>query len=137
MFSATFEFKGVELESGVSNQASGNTETFKGALNRAKDAQSKITNARYRVGIKGGIEKVNNEVEAFAWVVVISENITGKARTSTFFLPQKLVELIEAGMEMGKASDILFNKTNSKHKGGTIGVLTEDVITRTGYYQKL
>ena len=38
------------------------------------------------------------------------------------------------GMELGDADDAVFNDTNSKQKGGTVGKLTHGAIDRTAYY---
>jgi len=58
----------------------------------------------------------------------------GKGKTGSFFLPQKVAELVRQGMELGEADDIVFGKKNSKQANGAIGILTDDVITRTTYY---
>ncbi|PIP67307.1 MAG: inositol monophosphatase, partial [Parcubacteria group bacterium CG22_combo_CG10-13_8_21_14_all_41_9] len=46
------------------------------------------------VGIEGGIEKMNDEMQAFAWVAIKSKIKTGKSKTGTFFLPVRIVKLI-------------------------------------------
>jgi len=75
-------------------------------------------------------------MEAFAWVYILSKHgKSGKGRTGTFFLPQKMSELIKQGKEMGEADDIIFNTNNSKQKDGTVGALTNNLITRTDYYE--
>ena len=74
-------------------------------------------------------------MEAFAWVVIISEGRVGKAQTSTFQLPQKIVSLIENGVELGHADDIVFRRSNSKQGNGAVGILTNDVIDRVEYYR--
>ncbi|MEQ8470049.1 MAG: inosine/xanthosine triphosphatase [Marinoscillum sp.] len=71
---------------------------------------------------------------AFAWRVVISNERIGKSRTSTFYLPPKVVELIHDGVELGHANDQVFGEKSSKHKGGAVGSLTGGVLGRTEYY---
>jgi len=74
-------------------------------------------------------------MEAFAWVCIISrDGKIGKAKSGVFFLPKKVVGLIKEGKELGEANDIVFKEENSKQKGGAIGILTEGLIDRTGYY---
>ncbi|MFC2136332.1 inosine/xanthosine triphosphatase [Bacteroidota bacterium] len=131
-----FEFEGVSAESGVSDQPLSSDETFTGAKNRAERICKKIVDADFWVGIERGLEKVNEDLEVFAWVVIKSEERLGKARTSTFFLPKKIAELIDQGKELGDADDIVFGHTNSKQKNGAIGILTGDIITRTSYYKE-
>jgi len=82
------------------------------------------------------LREINGEMEAFAWIVVKSKSgIIGKGKTGSFFLPKKMVELVKAGKELGEADDIVFGKVNSKQANGTVGNLTNDVITRTSYYE--
>jgi non-canonical (house-cleaning) NTP pyrophosphatase len=102
-----FEFIGISTPSGVADQPFSNSETFLGA---------------------------QNEMEAFAWVFIISKDKRGKARTGTFFLPNEVVNLVKEGKELGDADDIVFNRRNSKQESGAVGILTGDVIDRTKYY---
>lgn len=112
-------------------------ETLTGAKNRVKNAIAQIPNADYYVGIEGGLETKDKEMEAFAWIYIQSKDGTaGKGRTGTFFLPQNIVELINEGKELGEADDIVFNQTNSKQKGGTIGTLTHGVLDRAECYKQ-
>jgi non-canonical (house-cleaning) NTP pyrophosphatase len=37
-------------------------------------------------------------------------------------------------MELGEADDVVFGRANSKQANGSIGLLTDDTITRTSYY---
>ena len=50
------------------------------------------------------------------------------------FLPPKIVKLINEGLELGDADDIVFNKSNSKQENGAVGLLTNNIINRTSYY---
>ena len=61
----------------------------------------------------------------------------GLAKTATFALPNKIVQLMKGNppMELGDADDKVFSDINSKQKGGTIGKLTKGLIDRTAYYQ--
>jgi inosine/xanthosine triphosphatase len=129
-----FEFIGVSTPSGVADQPISNSETFLGAKNRANTIFGKFKDADFHVGIEGGIEQFENEMEAFAWIFILSKDKYGKARTGTFFLPNEVVNLIKEGKELGDADDIVFNRRNSKQESGAVGILTGDVIDRTKYY---
>ena len=129
-----FEFVGLSVPSGVSDQPMSDEETFIGAENRTNKAIEISNDADFYVGIEGGIEIVKEEMQAFAWIVIKSADRTGKSRTSTFVLPKKVNELVKKGEELGVANDIIFNKNNSKQKSGAVGILTNDVINRTSYY---
>jgi inosine/xanthosine triphosphatase len=130
----TFEIEGISVPSNVSDQPIGCEETFTGAMNRAKGAQQKIVNADYWVGIEGGNIAENGEMEVMAWIIVLSKERVGKARTAGFFLPPKIVELVNEGHELGHADDIVFGVANSKQNMGSSGLLTNNVMTRIRFY---
>lgn len=133
-----FEFESVSVPSDVSEQPIGNQEIMSGAQNRAINACVAIPDADYWVGIEGGIERSNKGMCTFSWVVIRTNNndIVGKAKTGTFFLPQKIAELIDSGKELGEAGNIVFEQTNLKQKGGAVGLLTNDVVDRTKFYSE-
>ncbi len=136
MFPAeTFLLDGVSVLSGVSDQPMSDAETLEGAWNRAHRAASAAPDTDFWIGIEGGVEDKAGELEAFAWVVIKSrEGKIGKGRSSAFFLPQKVAELIRQGKELGEADDIVFARTNSKQENGAVGLLTRNAIDRTHYY---
>jgi inosine/xanthosine triphosphatase len=129
-----FFINSVISPSGVSNQPLSNLETLQGALNRSEQAFANHPDADFWVGIEGGVESLNGELAAFAWVVVRNRDGVGKSRTGTFFLPPAVAKLIEQGKELGEADDIVFGRTNSKSENGAIGLLTGDVIDRAELY---
>ena len=130
-----FEFEGVAVPSGVSDQPMTDAETFQGAYNRARNAREAQPTAHYWVGIEGGIESRKDEMNAFAWVVILTKTQMGKARTAAFQLPPRIVELINEGVELGHADDLVFKRQNSKQKNGAVGILTHDLIDRVAYYE--
>lgn len=131
-----FEFTGMSVESGVSDQPMSDEETLKGAVNRAENASRINPDADYWVGIEGGLEEVRDEMETFAWIVIKGKNgKIGKGKTGSFFLPQKVTKLVKQGKELGEADDIVFGMKNSKQANGAVGILTKDVLTRTSFYE--
>jgi inosine/xanthosine triphosphatase len=74
-------------------------------------------------------------MEAFAWIVVNGNNLSGKAQTSTFQLPPRIVDLINQGVELGHADDMVFKRKNSKQGNGAVGILTHNIIDRVEYYR--
>jgi inosine/xanthosine triphosphatase len=57
------------------------------------------------------------------------------AKTSTFRLPPAVAQLIvNQGLELGAADDAVFGRQNSKHGIGTVGLVTNHLITREQYY---
>ena len=101
-------------------------ETKNGAKNRAK--QLKKTAADFYVGIEGGCSYEDNNLFAFAWVVTVSKEKTGYGKTSLFQLPKEIQNLIEQGIELGEADDLIFNRKNSKEKDGAVGILTGSLV---------
>ena len=158
-----FVFSGMSVASGVSDQPITQAETLQGALNRATRAAEAEPTADFTVGIEGGIEdeqKNQNVTEkdtnsakgakaainanaqdthamrVFAWIVVKGQGRLGKAQTGVFYLPEEVAMLVRAGMELGDADDQVFGQTNSKQANGSIGLLTNDALTRTDYYMQ-
>ncbi|RQV99292.1 DUF84 family protein, partial [bacterium] len=111
------------------------SEVIKGAETRANNVKTESPNADYWVGIEGGIEDTEFGMTAFAWIVIMSEKKIGRGRTGTFFLPEKVAQLVRQGKELGEANDIVFNRSNSKQNDGAIGLLTGNVIDRTKLYE--
>lgn len=130
----TFEVVGMAAPSEVPDQPRTDAETYSGAFNRANNL-SKIIDADYFVGLESGIQEKEGEFEAFAWAVVKSrDGKYGKGRSATFFLPSAVATHIRNGMELGKASDLVFNESEVNKKQGTVGVLTNNVIDRTRFH---
>lgn len=132
----TFHVVGVEVASGVSDQPVGDAETLQGAINRVIAAQQQHPQADYWAGLEGGVADINGEMAAFAWVVVRNHLLEGKARTGAFFLPPAVKTLVDDGIELGKADDRVFGTSDSKTKGGAIGLLTGDVLDRAQLYEQ-
>ncbi|TVP52762.1 MAG: inosine/xanthosine triphosphatase [Mongoliibacter sp.] len=134
---ASFLVEGLNVDAGISKQPTGDNETLKGATNRAVNSKAIFPEADYWVGIEGGVDTINGEMHAFAWVVIINrEGKVGKAKTACFILPEAISQLIEGGMELGEADDKVFQRENSKQESGAVGILTQGAIDRKEYYQQ-
>lgn len=132
----TFKVEGISVKSEVADQPMSDEETLLGATNRVNNVSELVPKADYWVGIEGGLREIKGEMEAFAWIVVKSnDGKIGKGKTGSFFLPKRMVELVKTGKELGEADDIVFGKVNSKQANGTVGNLTNDVLTRITYYE--
>lgn len=130
-----FEFAGFSIESGVPDQPVGDEETLKGARNRLENLKKQVPEADYFVAMEGGLIPDGDSFYATAWFIAENkEGVQGKARAATFDVPPAISKLIHEGMELGTASDHVFDEKDSKRKEGTIGLLTGNVITRTSYY---
>ena len=131
------EFVGIPAESNVSDQPKSDEETLRGAKNRALNAQKIEPEADFWVGQEGGVEDIDHGLSAFAWIAILSKD--GRmsiAKTGTWFLPDKIANLIREGHEMGTADDMVFGETNSKQNHGGIGLMTGNVITRKLFYEQ-
>jgi inosine/xanthosine triphosphatase len=135
--SEQFEARGISVPSGVSAQPMNSAETLQGALQRVEAARQTMPDADYWIGIEGGCEDSADGMTVFAWIAALDgTGKIGKSRTATFFLPQEVSELVRQGMELGDADDAVFGRKNSKQQNGSVGLLTEDVITRLTYYEQ-
>lgn len=132
---AEFDFETVSVDSGVGHQPMTETETLRGAENRARAASEAVTEADYWVGIEGGIEDLADGMLAYAWIVILGDGPTGRGRTGGFLLPDAVAQLVREGKELGDANDIVFGRENSKQQEGAIGLLTGKVMDRTGLYE--
>lgn len=131
-----FTFEGVAVDSGVNDQPIGRDETLTGAHNRVDSVVSKVPDADYWVGLEGGVQKYNDDMEATAWIVVRdASGRVGHGQTGSFVLPKEITNHINQGKELGTATDIVFSKTNTKQAGGTIAELTNGLINRTIHYE--
>lgn len=135
-----FPGQGIEVmttavASGVSDQPHSDAETRRGARNRARNARAALPDASYWVGLEGGIEIIDEQLMAFAWMAVLGPGERfGEARTVTLPLPPGVKQLVDGGLELGEANDRVFGTVNSKHEGGAFGLLTGGMYTREGVY---
>jgi len=132
-----FNFSGIDVLSGVSAQPQSDAETLQGARQRAVNAQEQEPGADFWVGVEGGVDGLPGKSEtllAFAWVVVLSAEQRGCARTGAFELPAPVAELVSGGTEVGEADDQVFGTQGSKQHNGAVGLLTQDTLTRDGFY---
>ncbi|MDY6867609.1 MAG: inosine/xanthosine triphosphatase [Chloroflexota bacterium] len=131
-----FTIRQGSVSSGVSNQPMTDRDTLIGAANRAKNARRSYPDGDLWVGVEGGCDYLEGEMVAFAWIMILSEENSGSARTALFRLPGEVQKLVESGLELGDADDKIFGRENSKQKSGAVGILTGDVVTRTRLYEQ-
>lgn len=132
---ADLQMSSISVESGVSDQPTSDEETRRGAKNRAANARDISPDADFWVGLEGGIEVVEEQLIAFAWMAVLGSNgQLSSARSATLPLPPSVWKLIDAGLELGEANDRVFATANSKQGGGAYGLLTDGLYTRESVY---
>lgn len=125
-------FEGVSVESGVAEQPMSCFETKQGALNRVHNAKTQVPNAEYYVGLEAGIEGNST----FAWMIIDNNKQVGESRSSSLPLPPAVIAAVNQGKELGDVMDEQFNTNNIKQKGGAIGLLTNNLLTRSSVYQQ-
>ena len=134
-YDTTISVLGHNVESGVPDQPIGYEETKSGAENRIKNLKNR--DADFYIGIEGGCVYVEKKLFAFAWVLTEDRfGYVGSGKTSMFQLPKKIQKLIDKGVELGEADDLIFKRNESKKKNGAVGILTNNLIDRTKYYEE-
>lgn len=126
----------MKIDSGVSNQPMDRDETIKGALNRAIAAQD-FASSQFGIGLESGIERVYQQVYCLSeyCCIVSSYGIVSFGGGTTIPLPNKVVEMIKLGVELGEIMDILTGMKNTKSNLGATGILTNHLINRQISYQ--
>jgi inosine/xanthosine triphosphatase len=129
-----FEFVAIKSDSGVSDQPI-NDDTLKGALNRLRFIKTKYPEADYWISQEGGLYTEDNRYFNRAWIAVSDQTgYIAKASTASFYLPTKITEYINQGLELGDANDKFFSSINSKQGMGAVGHLTDGILDRENYY---
>ncbi len=120
----------VDVDSGVSAMPMSDEETRQGALKRARAALA-ATDAELALGLEGGITQLPEGWFVCGWVVAIDrQGRMGFGSTGRFPLPPALLEAIQAGQELGPATDALSGQRDTRQGPGTVGILTDGLITR-------
>jgi inosine/xanthosine triphosphatase len=136
-FNKSFLVEGINASSGVPEQPKGNRETLLGAKNRAFNSREIFPEANFWVGIEGGVDEDEKGMFAFAWIFIVdNRGKTSQSKTGTFYIPTAVANLVNEGMELGKADDLVFNQDNSKQQGGSVGILTHGIVDRSEYYRQ-
>jgi inosine/xanthosine triphosphatase len=131
---SVFEFYPVIVSSGVSDQPMTDAETLLGAKNRAEAARIARPEADFWAGLEGGAEAYEGRLSTFAWIYIIGPDGCGKCRSATHELPDEISRLVAGGMELGDADDLFYQRKNSKQLNGSVGLLTNNLFTRTSLY---
>ncbi|WP_339062157.1 inosine/xanthosine triphosphatase [Tepidibacillus marianensis] len=132
------ELVGFDVPSGVSEQPFSDEETIRGAMNRAKAVMENLKdiNLDYAVGLEGGVVETPYGFFLCNWGAVMNPagelGIGGGQRVQ---LPEIIVKGLQNGKELGDLIDPITGKDNVRKKEGTIGVLTQNHITRSAMFK--
>ncbi|MDD4467266.1 MAG: inosine/xanthosine triphosphatase [Candidatus Pacebacteria bacterium] len=125
------EILGVKTNSGVSNQPMTKKEAIKGALNRAKQSLEN-SNADMGVGLEGFVYQGDFGMFLSGWAVVVDrKGKIGIGGGGDVLLPEKVASEIRKGKELGFVMDKFIGEHNTKEKQGTVGILTNNLVSRT------
>ena len=129
------EVTGVNVDSAAGDQPDSDIATRQGARTRALNSRQAVPDADFWVGLEGGVEIIDGQLMAFAWMAVQGRvGDVSEARSTTLPLPPAVKELVAGGMELGEANDRVFSTVNSKQGGGAYGLLTDGLYTRESIY---
>lgn len=130
-----FEFYGIGVPSGVSDQPLTDEETLIGARNRVAAIKQEVDQADFWVGVEGGVQLMDSGIyEAFGWMVIADNEQESISRSASFSLSKPMTEKLQNGMELGPLMDKIFKESMIKHKGGAVGMLTNGVVSRKALY---
>jgi inosine/xanthosine triphosphatase len=129
---------GMHAPSLVADQPMTEAETKLGAINRAQfcQANAKIVDqhADFYVAMEGGVDQFDQSPATFAYMAIIHNDTLSVGRSANLPLPLSIFNALQAGEELGKVMDRVFNTHNIKQKGGAIGLLTRGLATRESIY---
>ncbi len=120
----------LKVESGVSTTPFGEDQIVQGALNRARNTFERAP-GDIAIGMEGGIVAKFDRYFLTGWCAILD-----KAGHSQFgcgvYMPisEKIVDLVKLGMELGEVIDKLTGIRDTKYKVGSIGILTNNLMTR-------
>ena len=132
---AELELLPIDVDSGAGDQPDSDAATRQGARTRAVAARQAMPEADFWVGLEGGIEIIDEQLMAFAWMAIQGNaGELSEARSATLPLPPTVKQFVDNGMELGEANDRVFATVNSKQAGGAYGLLTDGLYTRESIY---
>ena len=132
---AEAKVSGVAVPSGVADQPWNDAETRQGAYNRAQAVLDQ-TSADVAVGLEGGVLESEFGLMTSAWCVILDRaGHVGVGGNSCTLLPPSVADHLQRGVELGIAMDRFSGQTNTKHKDGAIGILTDGLVSRQTAYE--
>ncbi|WP_420852766.1 DUF84 family protein [Sporolactobacillus pectinivorans] len=129
------EIKSFDVPSGVSAMPMTDHETRQGSINRAKAALEADRSIIFGVGLEGGVSMLDGEMYLVNWGAIADRSghviTAGGAR---IVLPKFLAEGVLSGRELGDVADEYAHQKNVSKHGGTIGILTDGMVTRSDMF---
>lgn len=121
---------GHAVPSLVSAQPFSDTETKKGAINRATQCASLEPNV-VGIGLEGGVMYMEKELYLCNWgALVTDDKQLYTASGARIRLSKEITKGLENGEELGNLIDDYIQKKNVRNYEGTIGIFTNGLISR-------
>lgn len=132
------EVIGIDVRSGVPAQPFSDEETIQGAVNRATHVINEASGQPfdYGVGLEGGVVDTPFGMFVCNWGAIIDrDGVVGIGGGHRVQLPEAIVSELHKGRELGSIIDAWAGGHDIKKKGGTIGILTANHITRVTMFR--
>lgn len=142
LFGAGAEVLAVAVSGDIPEQPFGDTETRRGAVNRARAALASAQ-VDFGIGLEGGVlevedEQGHTELYTNGWCAVIDRNgVLGVAGGANLLLPDSVAAAVRAGDELGPVMDRLTGKSSTHRGSGAIGVLTRGWLDRQEAFEQI
>ena len=134
-FYSDAEIISCDTDSGVGSMPMSESETEKGAVQRAKAAA--LPGMDFSVGLEGGCDEKDSGMFLMGKVTVIDSlgNI-GISTTGQMLLPEQIARKLREGKELGPLMDQLTGRESVKKKEGAVGHFTKNNISRTDSFEQ-
>ncbi len=130
------EVIGTIASSGVKEQPTSNEEGIEGAKNRAQSSLKEV-DADIGIGIEACVYDSHFGMFLTGWVVAVDKSgEVGIGNGGMLPLPEKIACKIRKGEELGPVMDEVIGEKDTKQKQGAVGILTNNLISRTEGYEK-
>lgn len=130
--------KGMNIDSGVSDQPMTEQETRLGAVNRVERClalqNNEIHSVDWTLAYEGGVDLFEDGPATFAYVAISDGKKRVVGRSGNLLIPMTVYAALKAGEELGSVIDQQYGTRNIKQKGGAIGILTNGLATRQSVY---
>jgi len=130
------EVRGLDVPSGVRDQPCSEDEAIRGARNRARGALQH-SDADLGVGLEGSIVDTSYGMFLEGWAVIRDrQGREGIASGGRILLPVSIARSVRDGHEVGLVADHVTGVRDIKRRQGTVGYLTDGLVTRTTAQEK-
>jgi len=129
--------QGLNIGPGGDKPATGDEETSMGAYNRAANSKNAFPEADFWVGIEGGTEAAEEELKAYAWVVIMDKNgKVGRAKTAVFSVPKQAAALMNQEIEPENRHNGGHAQPQVRDRGDAVGLLTNGAVETRDLYKQ-